>query len=308
MVAVAERGERVTGQWTSDLRPADSTRCHNCTGVPWNGIGCGGVLLPQSLWPLAERHVLVSLARTGLAPRLAVGGSTRGGFSFVAPVFGARGRQTRRYTSNMLERLCIFFFLSQENEPIGNLRPTIRRLNHTQPAMNQTVFIWVSGNGEFLQVFFVRQVWFTCASDAREENHACLENTLQSVTYNTVGNWNEKKKKLIAFRIMYSACWVRWIGTRRHRGLASLSLLVWRRSHHASFSCRHIRRCPTWRHYRPRCCSYRRAVRAATPAAACAGPTHLLCSVTHPCMGSQIVRAPCACSWDRLSYAFFISK
>lgn len=49
MVAVAERGERVTGQWTSDLRPADSTRCHNCTGVPWNGIGCGGVLLPQSL-------------------------------------------------------------------------------------------------------------------------------------------------------------------------------------------------------------------------------------------------------------------
>jgi hypothetical protein len=80
------------------------------------------------------------------------------------------------------------FFLSQENEPIGNLRPTIRRLNHTQPAMNQTVFIWVSGNGEFLQVFFVRQVWFTCASDTREENHSCLENTLQSVTYNTVGN------------------------------------------------------------------------------------------------------------------------
>lgn len=33
----------------------------------------------------------------------------------------------------------------------------------------------------------------------------------------------KKEKKLIAFRIMYSACWVRWIGTRRHRGLASLS-------------------------------------------------------------------------------------
>lgn len=55
----------------------------------------------------------------------------------------------------MLERLCIFFFLSQENEPIGNLRPIIRRLNHTQPAMNQTVFIWVSGNGEFLQPRFL---------------------------------------------------------------------------------------------------------------------------------------------------------